>query len=401
MINRREGLRTAALTALSYSRVLGANERMRGGLVGCGVRGVGYALRALAPQADVQMVAACDVYQPNLDKALSDIGAKDGKANGYTDYRKLIERKDLDFVVVATPDHWHAPISVAACATGKDVYVEKPLANSVEDCLAVVDAADKYKRVVQVGVQQRSMKTYSEALRMIKEGAIGPVIRRCTMTWGRDGTGGRRGNEPETKPPDGLDWEAFQGPAPHRPYRASRQHAWRSYWDYGSGAITDFGVHLLDVMQWFIGDDSPRVCYGAGYHSTGESMSDRAPDVLALTWKYDHCLGTYLTTRDSMWDNFWGDLGILSVNRGALQVQLFKGRFSERSEMQHVNVNRDPGDQSAHMRNFLDCMRTRRKPNADAETGCKSTIPCLLAAMSVRTGKSYHFDWNAKSVRQV
>jgi predicted dehydrogenase len=394
MITRRDGLRTAALTALSYSRVMGANGRIRGALVGCGNRGVNGLLKVAVAQEDVQMAAACDVYSPNLDKALSIMGGAGGKADSYKDYRKLVERKDIDVVIVATPDHWHSPITVAACEAGKDVYVEKPLANSIEHCLAVVDAEKKTRRIVQVGVQQRSMKIYFDALERIKSGAIGPV-KRCTMVWGSDGSGRPRAIEQRTEPPEGLDWEMFQGPAPRRPYQTSRQRSWRNWWEYGSGVITDFGVHLLDVTHWFMGIDAPACCFGAGYHSPSRAP-EQVPDIVAITWKYDNFLATYMSNRDLWGNTFWGEAGTLHVNRHVIVLKPFeKGPAAE--------TKGPPGEsgEQAHLRNFLDCVKSRHKPNADGETGARSTIPCLLAALSARTGKAYRYDWNGRSVKTV
>jgi predicted dehydrogenase len=397
-MTRREGLWTAAGTAVAYSRLMGANNRLRGALVGCGNRGVNAHLVQAAAQPDIEIVAACDVYKPNLDRALSKIATTSSKPQGYGDYRRVLERKDIDVVFVATPDHWHAPITVAACEAGKDVYVEKPLANSIEDCLSVVDAEKKYKRIVQVGVQQRSMQIYFQALQMIKDGTIGEV-KRCSMTWGGDEKG-RREPEIEGNPPDGLDWEAFQGSAPRRPYRPSRQHTWHYYWEYGAGTMTDLGVHLFDVTRWFMDLDMPRICFGAGCQSPTE-LPEQVPDIIDLIWKYDHFLATFSSRKEEMANTFWGDFGVLSVNRRVLRVAPLPGSGGSGPEKLEIKGTEMDPTSGPHMRNFLDCVRSRRKPNADGETGCRSTIPCLLAARSVRTGKSYSFYWDARSVREI
>ncbi len=388
-MNRRDLLRGAGVSAFSYAKAAGANERVRAGLIGCGTRGTLALLPASARHADIEIAAACDVYKPNLDRALSAVHKAGGKAEGYGDFRRILDRHDIDAVLVATPDHWHGPITVAACQAGKDVYVEKPLANSIEDCLKVVEAAAKHKRVVQVGVQQRSMRIYHQALEMIKDGKIGPV-KRCSMVWGADGAGSR-GPEAEGPPPDGLDWDAFQGPAPRRPYRPSRQFRWRGWWEYGSGAITDFGVHMIDVVHWFMGIDTPQVTFGAGYHSPAR-LPEQPPDVVDLTWKYPAFMATYSSRRDEWANTFWGDSGSLAVNRVMIRVKPM-GAKAKAEEIRAA----EPASSGEvhHLRNFLDCIRTRNKPAADAETGFRSTLPCLMAALSVRTGRSYRWDGHA------
>jgi predicted dehydrogenase len=220
------------------------------------------------------------------------------------------------------------------------------------------------------------------------------------MVWASDGKG-RRELDEERAPPDGLDWEKFQGRAPRSAYRPSRQHNWRYYWEYGSGSITDLGVHLFDVTRWFMALDLPRISFRAGYQS-GNELPEQVPDIVDLTWKYDRFLATFSGERREMANIFWGEAGFLSVNRSVLRYSLFSGsRGSAASQPLEVKATETGPTAGPHMRNFLDCVRSRLKPNADAETGCKSTIPCLLAAMSVLSGKPYYFDWETRSVKVV
>jgi predicted dehydrogenase len=215
--------------------------------------------------------------------------------------------------------------------------------------------------------------------------------------WSADGKG-RRQQEVEGNPPDGLDWEQFQGPAPHRPYRPSRQHNWRFYWEYGAGSITDLGVHLFDVTRWFMGLDLPRITFGAGYQSPAEGP-EQVPDIIDLTFKFDRFLTTFSGQPGEMANIFWGELGFLSVNRSVLRVNMFPAPGNPPRPVIEVKGTEAGAAVGPHMRNFLDCVRSRRKPNADAETGCKSTIPCLLAALSVRSGNTYFFDWQKRQVK--
>jgi predicted dehydrogenase len=398
-MTRRQGITRAALAALTYSKSLGANDRIRGAIIGCGTRGLGAHLVQAEAQPDIEIVAACDVYKPNLDRGLTMMATAGYKTQGYDDYRRILERKDIDVVFVATPDHWHAPMTVDACAAGKDVYVEKPLANSIEDCLAIVDAEKKYNRIVQMGVQQRSMQIYFQALQIIRDGKIGPV-KRCSMVWSSDSKGRRKPDDLESKPPDGFDWDKFQGPAPHRPYRPSRQHNWHYYWEYGSGNATDLGVHMFDVTRWFMDLDLPRVTFGAGYRSPTE-LPEQVPDIIDLSFQYDRFIATFSGEHGEMANTFWGEAGYLSVNRSMLRYALFPVPGNPPPKPVEIKSTEIGPAAGPHMRNFLDSVRSRRKPNADAETGCKSTIPCLLAARSLRTGKAYHFDWQSRLVKVI
>jgi predicted dehydrogenase len=391
---------TLAVAASSYSRINGANERISAGLIGSGTRGVGAILPGAALQPDCQVVAICDVFKPNLDKGLSFVQGNSGPAPaGYGDYRRIIERKDIDVVFVATPDHWHSPITVAACEAGKDVYVEKPLANSIEDCQKVVAAAGRYQRVVQVGLQQRSMKVFADGRQIVADGKLGRV-RRGMIVWSSE-VGGPRVGRPQMESsntvPDGLDWEMFQGPAPRRPYQTSRQRSWRSYWEYGSGAMTDLAVHMIDVMHWYTGTDQMCLAQGTGIHSP-RRPAEQVPDIVDLVWKYDDFLMTYSSRPDEWGLYVYGDQGVLQVNRSVLRVKPIG-----QSSVQSLDV-KAAGDTVAagvalHLRNFLDCVGSRQKPACDAETGFNSTRPGLLAAMSVRTGKGY--GWDGKSVQVV
>ncbi len=388
--SRRDLVRAgaAAATVLSYRRILGAADTVNAALIGCGGRGMGALFPGAVLQPEIRFVAAADVFQSNLDKGLSQMAAQGFHATGYGDFRRVLERRDVDVVFVATPDHWHAPITVAACQAGKDVYVEKPLANNLADCLTVVDAAAKYRRIVQVGLQQRSMKIFQEGLRLLKEGAIGRV-RRGVIDWGGEGGGGRGGQE-RTTVPEGLDWEMFQGPAPRRPYVSSRQTNWRSYWDYGSGSITDLAVHMLDVFHWFIGADTPGLIFGAGYSMPGRSP-ERVPEYFDLIWRYDQQLLTYSSHNVDQWGiYFWGDTGVLHVNRSVVRVRPLGKAGATPVELKDTYTTKE--SEGPHIRNFLDCVRSRQKPNCDAETGYRSTAPGLIAALSVRTGKSYRWD---------
>lgn len=392
--DRRTVLRAGALavTAASYRRIMGAGEVLNAALIGCGSRGTGALLPGAVFQTDLRFLAACDVYKRNLDNGLAIMAKQGNQATGYADYRQVLDRKDIDVVFIASPDHWHAPLIAAACQAGKDAYCEKPLANTLEDCKMAVDAAARYNRVVQVGLQQRSMELFQKGFDLLKDNAIGRV-RRAVVNWGAEtgGGGGRRGGaaQQNVPVPEGLDWEMWQGAAPRHPFDPQRLSSWRTFWDYGSGSITDLGVHMIDVFHWYIDADVPAATYGAAYSLSGRP-AERTPEFFDLTWKYDQQLLTYSSRAEGDWGLYvYGDTGMLHVNRQVCQVKP-SGQNGKPFELKMPYTAKE--SEAPHIRNFLDCVRSRQKPNCDIVTGFKSTAAGLLAALSVRTGKSYGWD---------
>src|SRR5689334_12434356 len=227
MENRRKFLQAAAGAAVVSGSALGANERIQMGLIGCGTRG-NMVSGFFGRHKDCVFVAACDVAQTKLDPTAAKLSEHGGaKVDTYGDYRRLLERKDIDAVLVATPDHWHSPITVDACAAGKDVYVEKPVSNTIEPAQLMVKAAREHNRVVQVGLQQRQGEHFREAAALIQGGLLGKITH-VVLQFPNAYT---MPPEPTTAPPADLNWEMFQGPAEHHPYKPSRQRRWRTYYD--------------------------------------------------------------------------------------------------------------------------------------------------------------------------
>ena len=317
----------AALTAASARSVMGANDRLRLGVIGTGGRGT-YVMSLFQKNEDVAVGAMCDVYKPNLEAAVQKNKVAPGTFESYSDYRRVLERKDIDILLVATPDHWHCPIVIDACQAGKDVYVEKPLSNEIEPCQRAVAAVKKFNRVVQVGIQQRGYEHYQKAQKMVRDGLLGQVYLVMLMYSGL--YGGRAGQP--TDPPAGLDWEMFQGSAPRRQYVPGRQRSWRSFYDYGGGLITDWGVHITDVAHWFMGDDMPRTASAAGqYVRYQPPPKDEVPDTVSVSWAYDKFVMNLTSwevpwlppglTRINTYGNiFVGTNGSLYVNRESYAV---------------------------------------------------------------------------------
>lgn len=410
MENRRSFLTRAALgmAAVGASSAPAASDQFVVGFIGTGTR----ANHALIPQFKFnpafRIAALCDVYKPNLDQAAALVN---GNADTYGDYRRVLDRKDIDVVVIATPDHWHCPMVIDACEAGKDIYLEKPVSNDIDMCLKAVAAARKYNRVVQVGLMQRSSAPFMEAYKVVQSGILGKVRHVVVINPGGSaprggrgpaGSGGPSGGQTTTEPsgpPPGLDWEMFQGPAPRRPYSNQRQRNWRSYWEYGGGALSDWGVHLLDIAHWYMGVTEPSRTAAAVYGWFGRPQDERVPDTTDVSWQYPNFVANYSSRSDVLGTYLWGDEGVLFVNRFGYSVRPVTSNWRSTGgkppfEEKKVALHDEPpngqasfeSDCGRHILNFLACIKSRQRPVCDIEIGAFSTIPTLMAGVSIRNG---------------
>lgn len=412
MEDRRKFLQAAAGAAVVSRSVLGANERIQMGLIGCGTRGnmdSGFFGR----HKDCVFVAACDVAKTKLDQTAAKLSESGGvKVDTYGDYRRLLDRRDIDAVLVATPDHWHSPITVEACAGGKDVYVEKPISNTIDAAQKMVEAARHYQRVVQVGLQQRQGEHFKEAAKLVQGGLLGNVTHAILQFPG----GYTVPPEPNQEPPADLDWNMFEGPAERRAYKPSRQRRWRAYYDYGGGLVTDWGVHLVDVAHWYLNADgkTPLLTSAAAqYVNVPNPEHDQVPDAFIVSWQYDNFVMSFtnavMTNPDFGFQGnvFFGTRGSLLVHRSGYQVRPVQARrtpggpeppppIEAKTVRFAENYQNDP-DTIAHARNFLDCVKSRQSPTTDIEIGFHSTLPCLIALLAIRQGRS--FTWDGKTAK--
>lgn len=399
-VSRREFTRTAialsAGSALSSLRVVGANDRVNMGLIGCGDRGQ-QVWGAFLKQQDFNPVAVCDVYQPFLEKAATDSG---GKVSKFEDFRRLLEMKDVDAVYVATPDHWHALPTVLACDAGKDVYVEKPLSLTIDEGRKMLDAARKNKRVVQTGSQQRSGPHYQRAVELLRAGKIGP-IHKITVGYTRNAMPGFKPRELGPEKPPTLNWDMWLGPAPLVPYDPFRCiYHFRWFWDYSGGQMTNWGAHNLDIARWVLGAKGPDAvaAFGGRYEikDGGET-----PDIQEVLYSFPGCVVTWEgrevnRTRDE-YLAFHGTLGTLNMMRDGFKVipEVWKGKSSrnETPAMEPMEMSGDSrGMDTLHVRNFLDCVKSRKRPNADVEDGHLTATMCHLGNIATRLGRSLKWD---------
>ncbi len=413
------GLTLSGLSAFSAGRVRGANDRVNVALIGCGARGqlVGKLMKN-APGVD--FVALCDVYDAQIPGARAWAGPQ---AKAVKDFRRVLEMKEVDAVLIATPDHWHGIPAVLACDAGKDVFVEKPLAFSIKEGRKVADAARKHGRIVQVGTQHRSAPHYARAAEIVRSGALGSI--RFVRIWNYVNMAPLGvGPAEDSAPPEGADWDFFLGPAPERKFNKNRFiKTYRWFWDYGGGLISDFGVHRFDSMHQVMGVDAPTTVSAVGGRF---ELADggETPDFIQATYEYPGFVMSYEASMLNSfgvggktpnfpaygargeWDRphgeaFYGTNGTLVSSRigfeifpemaapsgpGALGVAEGK-----KFKMDRVLV--EGADRTdLHAQNFIECVRSRRKPVADAETGHRSTNVAHLGNIAFRTGRKLKWD---------
>jgi predicted dehydrogenase len=411
-------MRTAAVasatTTASQSKVMGANDRVIVGLIGCGGRGR-YVANLMREVPNVEFGAVCDVYDQNAASARDWAGPS---AHSYKDFRKLLERKDMDAVLIATPDHWHAIPTVLACQAGKDVYVEKPLAHNIREGRAMVEAARRHNRVVQTGTQQRSAPHYQEVGRIIRSGALGEV--RYLRVWNfsnRYPLG--MGRQDNSAAPAGLDWDFYLGPAPWVPFNKNRFLAsYRWFWDYAGGTITDFGTHRFDTIHQIMGVEIPLSIAAAGNRYALNDGGDM-PDVLQVTYEYPgftlsyeacnlngHGLGgrtpgtAYYNALDKEdrpnGEAFYGTNGALFSDR--IGFEIYPELKPDPAQDLYAAQKRPPSgyrmerrqvtakDATAlHVENFIKCVKSRQKPAGDVGSGHRSTIVAHLGNIAYKT----------------
>ena len=395
--------RAAAQTALSQDRVAGANRRVRVALIGCGGQGSGVLRNALGLGA--QCVALCDVDDEQTAKTAESIkrGFEQTAELTTRDFRRVLDRQDVDAVIIGTPDHWHALPTVMACQAGKDVYVEKPLALTIGEGRVMVNAARRYNRVVQMGTQQRSSNHFREAAEYVKSGALGKI--RLVKTWAYQDWMGNIAPLPDAEPPSTVDYDMWLGPAPKRPFNRNRFHFnFRWYYDYSGGLMTDWGAHMIDIANWAMDVTVPKSATSVGGKFGFPDDAEETPDTQQALWEFDgfsmlweHATaigqGPYMRDHGAA---FHGNNGVLVVDRGGWEVlpetETKSNRKTYRMKGEPRRGSSGQNMNQAHMRDFLECVDSRKRPNSDVEIGHNSMIACHLANIAFRTGRRVAWD---------
>ena len=370
----RQGAAGVALSAASWGRVLGANDRVRLGVIGTGNRGSDV-MSWFLKEPDATVTALSDCYDKALENGLK---MTEGKARTFSDYRALLDSREVDAVLIATPDQWHRQMALDACRAGKDIYIEKPLTFSIEEGHEIIRAVRAARCVLQVGLQQRSGEHYREAReRYVETGRLGKIA--LVRTWWHGNTYHLR--KPNfTEKPAGLDWKAFLGPIKDRPFDAHQFYNWRAYLDFGGGQITDLFTHWIDVVHWFVGEDLPIAANAAGGVYTYRD-GRTAPDTITLQVEYPSSwVATFEATlvpgaRGAAIE-FLGTEGRLLIDRSGYTYQ---EKAQRRMAPPEPIVRRnDRSLEQQHVRNFLDCLKSRALPNSDVVGGHRSALASHL-----------------------
>ena len=386
---------SSALPASLYAspRIVSPADTIRIGAIG--INGMGWSdLRAVLKNPGVECVALCDVDKNVLDKRAAELSAKGIQVKTYGDYRKLLEDKSIDAVVIGSPDHWHCLMMVEACQAGKDVYVEKPIGNSIAECRSMVAAQERYNRVVQVGQWQRSQKHFQDAIEFVHSGKLGKI--GLVKVWGYFNYGTPLVVLPESTAPAGVDYDMWLGPAPKRPFNPNRFHGkFRWYWDYAGGIMTDWGVHLLDYALLGMKAGAPKSVSAAGGMVLNFGVD--APDTLTTIYEYgdfniqwEHAIGygAGIYSREHG-IAFMGGNGTLIVDRNGWEV-VPQGHKMESVPLQKSSDN----GLDLHAKNFIEVIQSRKLEDLHAPIQIGSNVAILsqMGNIAYRTGKKIHWD---------
>ena len=400
-LSRRQWLARAAATSTLMAaaqfiprRAFGASERIQLGFIGCKNRGMqnleGFGIIGRqAGQWPVDAAALCDVDAKVLAATARTVEKVARAPSTFGDWRRMLERKDLDAVVISVPDHWHALMTIEACRAGKDVYCEKPLTLFVTEGRKMVEVARQTGRVVQTGSQQRSDDRFRLACELARNGKLG---RLTTILVGIPRPNHATQAVPDSDPPPELDYDLWLGPAPWRPYNVNRVHYnFRFFWDYSGGQMTNFGAHHLDIAQWALGmdDSGPQTIEGTGTFPPQKELCE-VTDTCRVTFTYAGGVQVVLGQQQPDIPDqvtLIGDRGRIHVTRTRITAdppELLKAELGSGDVRLEVSKN--------HYQNFLDCIRTRKRPVADVEIGHRTATVCHLGNIAIRLGRKITWD---------
>jgi len=394
------------LEALAANRkTISPNDKIHFGVIGC--NGMGWSnMRAHLSIDQVECVALCDVDDSVLERRAADVERARGRKPAlYKDYRKLLERQDIDAVIIGAPDHWHCLMLLDALEAGKHVYVEKPLANSIQESRVMLEAAKKSDRLIQVGQWQRSGDHYEQAIDLVRQQVIGQI--RLVKVWAYQGWMKPVSVQPDGSVPDGVDYQMWLGPAPTRPFNPNRFHFnFRWFWDYAGGLMTDWGVHEIDIALYAMGASAPKSVMAAGGKLAYPDDASETPDTLQTVYEYDnfnmlweHATGidngNYGRTEGIA---FIGNLGTIVVNRQGWELI---PEQENKDGMRHFKIDAIPEQRKGnanylqqHARNFVEAME-QNKPSllkCGIETGSIAAINAQMGNIAYKTGRKIYWD---------
>jgi len=371
-----------------------ASEKVRVGVIGCGGMGIGD-LETFFLNREVECPLICDVDDAHLANGVALVEKKRGKTPATVkDFRRVIDSKDVDVLLIATPDHWHALPTVLGCQAGKDIYVEKPLATTIAEGRAMLEAARKHDRIVQMGAHRRSSPTYAQAVDFVRSGKLGKVglVRAWAyLDWVKP-----IGSPPDGNPPSGVDYDMWLGPAPLRPFNPNRFHFnFRWFWNHAGGLMTDWGVHLLQVLLWGMGSEPPKAVISSGGKYVLEDNSE-TPDTQITVYEFpsytmvwEHKVGVGLGLYNRPWGmSFTGTEGTLVINDDGCQIL----REERKDSLEPQKFKAGPDPRPAHVRNLLDCVKSRQQPVENLEVGHHISTVAHLGNIALRSGRKIVWD---------
>ncbi len=407
-ITRRQFVKRAALGGAGLSLassaapargVLGANEKIVVGCIGVGGQGTAH-VSELAKMPDVAIAAVCDVDRAHCENAARVAGSSPHMCK---DFREVLDRKDIDAVFVVTPDHWHAIPAIEACKAGKDVFVEKPIGHNIREGRAIVEAARAHNRVTSVGMQQRTTPHWAHAVQRIRAGELGKVhMVHVWNAWNTKEMGGKLGRPADADPPPGVDYDLWLGPAPLRRFNPARFHfGFYFFWDYAGGMMSDWAVHLFDVVAWAMGPDITSVSAVGGKYVLDDARD--TPDTASAVFECPGYTLMYSLRHANGWRphgdmdhgiEFFGKDMTLQINRRGFEI------YREEDRTPRKPFYRETGETRIrdHERNFLECVRTRKQTHADAETGHHAAIFGHLANIAYRVGRRIRWDSKTETI---
>jgi predicted dehydrogenase len=388
-------------TLLREAKAVEANEKVNVALIGCGGMGR-YDLRDFMRAPEVNPVAVCDVDPKRLGEAAKEVEKTSGKApQQIKDFRQVIDMKDVDVCIVGTPDHWHAAPMILACQAGKDVYVEKPCSHNVLEAKAMVEAAAKFKRVTQVGTQQRSGKHFKEVHDYIQAGKLGQITHTATWNYGNEAPDGL-GSDPDSDPPPGVDYDMWLGAAPLLPFNKRRFHgSFRWYFDYAAGMVGDWNVHLQDIVHWALDAPAPTSVTSVGGKWAVKDDRD-TPDTMVSTYQFPDFVHTYTMRKANgqPWHKggygieFYGTNGTLFVNRQTYRIvpdaaldDDKKLRCEAIDFTRSADISEGDDQHMPHVQDFLDCVKSRENPICHVGEHFRTVVACHLANVSYKVGR--------------
>jgi predicted dehydrogenase len=385
-------LRRTALVTGAAASLLPAADRVRGAIIGSGGRG--RYLTGEFKEVGVEMAAVCDVYEPNLQAGLK-VASTGAKA--YDNYKRVLDDKSIEVVVVATPDHWHAQMTIDAVEAGKDVYVEKPLAHTIEDGFRMIDAVRRTKRIVQVGTQRRSMDLFIEGKKVMDSGVLGSV--KLVNSWWLNHTAAFSNRQIQGK----IDWNQWLGTTPKRELTPERMFNWYWYWDYSGGLLVGQAAHVMDAINWYMDSKFPTAVTATGMKPN--IAGAEVPETCTMTVEFPNYFAVFTLGYQAMRYNlshdqlkqFHGSKARFDVGRESYALYKEDPKAIDPKPDQEA---KRPGAFSAaaraHIRNFLECVKTRNQPNATVEMAQYTNIALCMAMESLKSGRRMRFNATTK-----